>query len=241
MGRIERVAWKHICSVQSLSRVRLFATPWTAACQSFLSITNSLSLLKLMSIELLMPSNHLIFCRPLFLLPSILASVRVFSNESVLHIRWPKDWSLSFSISPSNDYSGLISFRIDCFDLLAVQGTQEPSPTPQFKSINSPALSFLYGPILIHTQLLEKPQLWIYGPLSAKECPCFLICSLPYVKWIVSVNLLYDPGSSTQCSLQWNGFLSTKDTFWLELCATLVWVTPGFTIHKDLCLYDLWL
>ena len=99
-----------VSSVQSLSRVRLFATPWTAAHQASLSITNSQSLLKLMSIELVMPSNHLMLCPPLLLLPSIFPSIRVFSNESVLHIRWPKYWSFSFSISPSNEYSGLISF-----------------------------------------------------------------------------------------------------------------------------------
>ena len=106
-------------SVQSLSHVLLFATPWTAACQAFLSITNSRSLLKL----LVMPSNHLILCRPLLLLPSIFPSSRVFSNESVLHIRWQIYWSFSFSISPSNEYCGLISFRMDWLDLLAVQGT----------------------------------------------------------------------------------------------------------------------
>ena len=110
-------------SVQSLSRVQLFATPWTAACQASLSITNSLCLLKLMCIELVIPSNQLILCPPLLLLPSIFPSIRVFSNESVLHIRWPKYWSFSFNICPSNEYSGLISFRIDWFDLLAVQGT----------------------------------------------------------------------------------------------------------------------
>ena len=109
-------------SVQSLSCVQLFVTPWTAAHQAYLSITNSQSLLKLISIESLMPSN-LIFCCPLLLLPSIFPSTRVFSNESVLHIRWPKHWSFSFSISASNEYSGLIPFRIDWLDLLAVQGT----------------------------------------------------------------------------------------------------------------------
>ena len=108
-------------SVQSVSRVQLFGTPWTAAQQASLSITNSRSLLKLMSIESGMPSNHLILCHPLLLLPSIFPSIRVFSNESVLHIRWPKYWS--FSISPSDEYSGLIFFRMDWFDLLAVQGT----------------------------------------------------------------------------------------------------------------------
>ena len=109
-------------SVQSLSRVRLFATPWTAASQASLSITNSESSLKLVSIESVMPSNHLILCRPL-LLPSIFPSIRFSSDESVLHIRWPKYWSFSFSISPSNECSGLISFRRDWLDFLAVQGT----------------------------------------------------------------------------------------------------------------------
>ena len=134
--------------VHSLSCVRLFVTPWTEACQASLSITNSWSLLKLMSIKLVMPSNHLIPYRPLLLLPSIFPSIRVFSNESVLCIRWPKYQSFSFSISPSKEYSGLISFRIDWLDLFAAQGTQESSPKPQFKSINSLALSFLYSPTL---------------------------------------------------------------------------------------------
>ena len=110
-------------SVQLLSRVRLFATPWTAAHQASLSITNSQSLLKLMSIETVMPSNHLILCHPLLHSPSIFPSIRVFSNESALRIRWPKYWSFSFNISPSNEYSGLISFRMYRLDLLAVQGT----------------------------------------------------------------------------------------------------------------------
>ena len=112
-----------ISSVQSFSRVRLFATPWIAACQASLSITNSRSSLKLMSIESVMLSNHLILCHHLFLLPSIFPSIRVFSNESTLRIRWPKYWSFSFSISPSKEYRGLISFRMDWLDLLAVQVT----------------------------------------------------------------------------------------------------------------------
>ena len=110
-------------SVQPLSRARLFATPWTAARQASLSITNSQSLLKLMSIKLVMPSNHLILCHPLLLLPPIFPSIRVFSNESVFCIMWPTYWSLSFSISLSSECSGLISFRMDWLDLLAVQGT----------------------------------------------------------------------------------------------------------------------
>ena len=112
-----------IVSVQSLSLVSLFVTPWTAACQAFLSFTVSQSLLKLMSVELVMPSKHLILCLPLLLLLSIFPSNRVFPKELSLHTRWPKYWSISFSISPSNEYSGLTSFRIDWFDLLAVQGT----------------------------------------------------------------------------------------------------------------------
>ena len=137
-----------VSSVQLLSRVWPFATPWTAACQASLSITNSQSLLKLMSTKLVMTSNHLILCHPFFFLPSIFSSIRVFSSESVLPIRWPKYWSFSFSISPSNEYSGLISFRIDWLDLLAVQGTLKTPTTPRVKSINSLVLSFPYGPTL---------------------------------------------------------------------------------------------
>ena len=111
-----------ISSVQSLSHVRLFGTPWTAACQASLSITTSRSSLKLTSIELLMPSSHLILCRPLLLLPTIPPSIRVFSNESTLRMRWPKYWSFSFSIIPSSEHPGLISFRMDWLDILAVQG-----------------------------------------------------------------------------------------------------------------------
>ena len=135
-------------SVQSLTHVTLFVIPWTEAHQASLSITNSRSPLKPMSIELVMPSNHLILCRPLRLLPSIFPSIRVFSNESALCITWPKYWSFSFSISPSSEHPGLISFRMDWLDLLAVQGTFKSSPTPQFKSINSLALSFLHSPTL---------------------------------------------------------------------------------------------
>ena len=109
-------------SVQPLSHVRLFVTPWTAAHQASLSITNSRSLLKLMSIESVMASNHLILCHPLLLPPSTFPSIRVFSNESTLHIRWPKNWTFSFSISPSNEYSGLISFRMDWLDPLGQTG-----------------------------------------------------------------------------------------------------------------------
>ena len=122
--------------------------PWIAALQASLSIINSQSLLKPMSTESVMPSSHLILCRPLLLLPSIFPSNRVFSNESVLHIRWPKYWSFGFSMSPSNEYSGLISFRMDWLDLLAVQGTLKSSPAPQLESINSSAFSLVYSPTL---------------------------------------------------------------------------------------------
>ena len=132
-------------SDQSLSRVRLFATPWTTAGQASLSIINSQISPKPMSIESVMPSNHLIFCHPLLLLPPIPPSIRVFSNESTLHIRWPKYWSFSFNISPSNEHPGLICFRVD-WPPCSPRDSQESSPTPQFKSINSSALSFLYSP-----------------------------------------------------------------------------------------------
>ena len=140
-----------IRSDQLLSHVRLFATPWTAARQASLSSTNSRSLHKFMSIELVMPSNYLILCHPLLLPPPIFPSIRVFSNDSALRIRGPKYWSFSFNIIPSNEHPGLICFRMEWLDLIAVQGTQESSPTPQFKSINSSAVSFLYSPT--HTSI----------------------------------------------------------------------------------------
>ena len=146
---------RSVQSLRSVASVRLIATAWTAAQQASLSIASSWSLLKLMSIELVMPSNHHILYHPLLLPPSVFPSIRVLSNESVLPIRWPKYWSFTFSISPSNEYWGLI----DWLDLLAVQGTlKESSPTPQFESINSSALRFLYSPTLtsIHTGPLEK-------------------------------------------------------------------------------------
>ena len=145
-------------SVQLLSRVRLFLTPWTTARQASLFITNSQSLPKLMSIESLMPSNHLILCRPFLLLPSIFPGIRVFSNKSALCNRWPKYWSFSLNISLSNKHPGLISFGMDWLGLLcSPRASQESSPTPQFKSINSSVLSCLYSPTHIHTWLLEKP------------------------------------------------------------------------------------
>ena len=127
---------------------------------SSLSITNSQRLLKLMSIESVMPSNHLIFYCPPLLLPAIFPSIRVFSSESVLCSRWPKYWSFSFSINPSNEYSGLISFRMGWLELLAVQGTQESSPTPQFKSINSSVLSFLYQLNILSCFIHLQKQSW---------------------------------------------------------------------------------
>ena len=134
-------------SVHFSSVAQSCAGPWTEAHQATVSITNSQSLLKLMSVESVMQYNHFILCHPLLLLPSIFPRIRVFLNESALRTTWPKYWSFSFNISPSNEHSGLISFRMDWLDLLAVQGSlKESSPTPQFKSINSSALSFLYSP-----------------------------------------------------------------------------------------------
>ena len=145
----------YISSVQSLSRVRLSSTPWIAARQASLSITNSRSLPKLMSIKVLMPSSHLILWRPLLLLPLIPPSIRVFSNELTLRMRWPRYWSFSFSISPSSEHPGLISFRMDWLDLLAE--SQESSPTPQFKSSAFFTVQLLHpymttGSIYVHTK-----------------------------------------------------------------------------------------
>ena len=144
-------------TVQCSSVAQLCQTLCNPMDCSMPGFTNSHSLLKLMSTELMLPSNRLILCYPLLFLPSIFPSIRELPKELVLHIRWPKYWSFSFSISPSNEHPGLISFRMDSLDLLAVQDFQEASPTLLFKSINSSAFSFLYSPTHIHTWLLEKP------------------------------------------------------------------------------------
>ena len=147
-------------SVQLLSHVQLFASPWIAACQASLSITSSQSLLKLMSIKSVMPSNHLILCHPLLLPPSVFPSIRVFSNESVLHIRWPKYWSFSFSISPSNEHSGLITSRMDWLDLLAVQGTLKSLPQHHSSKASILGRSAFFIVQLSHPYMtMEKPQL----------------------------------------------------------------------------------
>ena len=140
-----------------------------------LSFTVSRCLLKFMSIESVMPSNHLILCLPLLLLPSIFPSIRVFSNELALHIRWPKDWSFSFSISSSNEYSGLISFRMDWLDLLVVQGISRVFSNTVRKHQFLGTQPSLWSNSYIRTWLLEKPQLWLDGTWSAKWCLCFLI------------------------------------------------------------------
>ena len=156
MGRLALLL--AVAVVQSLSHVRLFEIPWTAAYQASLSFTISWSLLKLMSIESVMPSNHLVLCHPLLFLPSIFPSTRIFSKESDLRSKWPKYWSFSFSVSPSNEHSWLISFRIDWIDLLAVQGTlkrcfQHHSSKHQLFGLQPSLLSNSH----IHTRLLEKP------------------------------------------------------------------------------------
>ena len=158
-----------------LSHVRHFVTPWTAALQASLSITNSWSLPKLMSIRPVMPSNHLILCHPL-LLPSIFPSIRVFSSESALPMRWLKYWSFSFSISPSNEYSGLTSLRMDWLDLLAVQETLKSLLQPhRSKASILWCSAFLWSNSHTCTWLLEKAWLWLCGPLLAKWYLCFLI------------------------------------------------------------------
>ena len=155
-------------SVQSLSRVRLFATPWIAVCQASLPITNSWSSLRLMSMESVMPSSLLILCHPLLLLPLIFLNIRVFTNELAFHIKWPDSWSFSFSISPSNEYSELISFRIDWFDLLAVQGTLKSLLQHHISKA-----SILWLSDFVVAQLTCVHEYWKtivgqYGPLSAK-------------------------------------------------------------------------
>ena len=164
-------------SVQSLSRVRLFATPWIAARQASLSITNSRSSLKLMSVKSVMPSSHLILCCPLLLLPPIPPSIRVFSNESTLRMRWPKYWSFSFSITPSNEHPGLISFRMDWLDLLAVQGTCK-----SLLQHHSSKASILWGSAF-HSPTLTS----IYILLDVKQ--------------INNKDLLYSTGNYTQYSV----------------------------------------
>ena len=147
------------------------ATPWTAAHQASLSFTISQRLLKLMSIELMMSSNHLILCCPLLLLPSIFPSIRVFSNESVLHTRWPKFWCFSFNISPSNEYSGLISLGLSGLISLLSKGLKKSSPAPQLESINSSVLSLPHGPTLISIHdYWEKTIAFLERPFSAKRC-----------------------------------------------------------------------
>ena len=163
-------------SVQPLSHVRLFATPWNTACQASMSITNSQRPLRPISIVSVMPSYHLILCRPLLLLPSIFPGIRVFSNKSALCIRWPKYCSFTFNISPSKEHPGLISFKMDWMDLLAVQGSQESFTTPQFKSINYIALSFLIVQ-LSHPYMTNGKTI---GLTRRTFGLCFLICCLDW-------------------------------------------------------------
>ena len=182
-------------SVQSLTRVQLFVTPWIAALQASLSTTNSQSSPKPKSIELVMPSNHVILCRPLLLLPSIFPSIRVFSSESAFRIRWPKYWSFSFNISPSNEHPGLISFRMDW-----LEESQESSPTPQFKSINS-VLWLCYVEPYIGTCIpLVHISQRLYIPRLLKSLTCW---------W--ELGLLLCPGPCKQyCSEYWSASIFLK-------------------------------
>ena len=181
-----------VVAVQSLSRVWLFAAPWTAAHQASLSFTISQSLLKFMSIELAMPSNYLILCRPLLLLPSIFPSIRVFSSELVLHIRWAQDWCFSFSISPSNEYSHLTSFRIDRFDLLAIQGTLQSLLQNHSSKASILWLSAFYGPIptTIHDYCYWHP-LFFLGSCLPSQTPEHRLMSTRALA-VVAVIDLYD-------------------------------------------------
>ena len=159
-------SWVICCLVQSLSHVWLFANPWTAVCQGSLSFTTTQSLLRLMSFESVMPTNHLILCCPLLLLPSIFPSIRVFSNESILWIRWPKDWSLSYRVSPSNEYSGMTSFRMDWLDILTISRVVSSTTVGKHQLLGTqPSLR---SNSHICTWLLEKQQLW-------QDRPCLLL------------------------------------------------------------------
>ena len=170
------VIFSKITVVESFSCVWLFAIPWTAAPKASLSFTISWSLLKLMSIELMMPSSHLILCHPLLLLPAILPSIRVFPNESTLYIRWPKYWSFCFSISPSNEYSELISFRIDWFDLLAVKGTLKSLlPLHNSKAAILRHSTFFIVQISYPYMITGKTTASLHVPLLTKWCLCLLI------------------------------------------------------------------
>ena len=168
----------HKISVQSLSYVRLFATPWTAAHQASLSNINSWSFLKLMSIESVMPSNHLSLCRPLLFLPSTFPSIKVFTSELVLCIRWPKYWSFNFSITPSNEYSGLISFMIDWYDFPFPRDSQESFPIPQFKIISSSVLIFsLQSVQLSHPYMTTGKTIGLTAAAAAKSLQlCLTLC-----------------------------------------------------------------
>ena len=170
---------KPVVAVQWLSRIQLFSTSWFVACQAPLSSTISWSLFKCMSTESMMLSNHLILCHSLLILPSIFPSIRNFSNESAFHIREPKYWSFSFSNGPSNEYSGLIYFRINCFDLLAVQGTLKSLLHHHSSKASILQHSAFFMVQLSHPYMTtRKTIVWLYRPLSTKWCPCFLVCCL---------------------------------------------------------------
>ena len=160
---LQNLCLDSVSSVQLLSHVWHFMTPWTAACQASLSIVNSRTLLKLMSVESVMPSNYHILCCPRLLLPSIFPSIRIFSNKSVLCIRWPKYWSFSFSISPSNEYSGLISLEWTAWNSLQSKGLSRVFSITTIKELQHSAFFIVHSHI--HTWLLEKTQLWLEGPL----------------------------------------------------------------------------
>ena len=177
----ESVCSVTISPVQSLTRVRLFVTPWIAARQASLSITNFWSLLRLMPIESVMPSSHLILCRPLLLLPPIPPSIRVFSHESTLHMRWPKYWSFSFSISPSSENPGLMPFRMDWLDLLEVQGTLKSLLQHHSSKASIFRHSAFFTVQLSHPYMTTGKTIALTSrSLLAKQCLCFLIC---YLGW----------------------------------------------------------
>ena len=213
-------------SVQSLSRVWLFAIPWTAACQTSLSINNSWNLLKLMSIELVMPSNHSILCSPLLLLSSIFPSIRVFSNESTLRMRWPKYWSFSFSISPSNEYSGLISFRIDWASLIAQLVKNSPAMQETlvwFLGLSGRSLGEGKGYLLQYSGLEKYMDCIVHGVAKSQTWPSNFHF-LSFIRWLTENVRRYAPEGD--CSLLFS--------LWLSLVLSLLSICLLVSLHPSL-------
>ena len=243
-----------VSSVQLLSHVRLFVTPWTAARQASLSITNSQSLPKLMSIELVMSSNHLIFCHPLVLLPSTFPSIRVFSNQSSLCIRWPKYWSFNFNISPSSEYSGLISFRMDWLDLLAVQGTlkslvQHHSSKASILwrsaffivQLSHPYMTTRKTIALTRWTFVGKVMSLLFNMLSRSVITCFPRSTCLFISWLQSPSaVILEPPKIKSATVSIR-YLSVQANFlcklFWKLGHSLIWSLNSSQLRPSCILY----